>query len=47
MYNAKTKHINVSFHDTRELLVFGQILLKNVHNLEKADDMLIKPVISD
>lgn len=23
VYNAKTKHINVSFHDSRELLVFG------------------------
>jgi len=45
--NAKTKNINVSFHDIKELLVFGHILLENVLNLEKAGDMLIKPVIND
>jgi hypothetical protein len=31
VYNAKTKYINVSFHDIKELIIFGQILLESVH----------------
>lgn len=39
--------IDVIFHNTRELLASGQILLEKVHISKNAVNMLIKRVISD
>ena len=46
VYHARTKHIDVKFHKTRELIVTGDIVLEKVHTSENAADMLTKPVIT-
>jgi hypothetical protein len=47
VYHARTKHIDVRFHNIRELLTTGYILLENIHTSENAADMLTKSNISD
>ena len=47
VYHARTKYINVRFHNIRELITSGQILLQMIHTSENAANMLTKPVTSD
>lgn len=47
MYHARTKHIDVRFHNIKELILSGQMLLQKIHTSENAADILTKPVISD
>ena len=43
MYHVRTKHIDVKFHNIREL-VSSELLLEKVHTSKNAPDMLTKPV---
>lgn len=36
LYRTKTKHNDMSFHKIENLLVYGKILLENVHNSDNA-----------
>lgn len=40
VYRARTKYIYVTFHMIRELISFGELLLKKVHTSKNAVDML-------
>ena len=42
MYHAKTKHIDVRFHKTMELVSFGELLLEKIHTFKNAANMLTK-----
>ena len=42
MYHAKTKHIDMRFHNIRELVSSGELLLEKIHISKNAADMLIK-----
>ena len=44
VYHPRTKHIDVRFHKSRELVSSGELLLEKVHISENAIDMLTKPV---
>ena len=44
MYHVRTKHKDVRFHKIRELVSFGEFLLKKTLTFENAADMLTKPV---
>ena len=44
VYHARTKHIDVRFHQIRELVSYGELLLENFHTYENAVDMLTKLV---
>lgn len=47
MYHARTKHIDVRFHKTRELVATGDLLLEKIHISENAACMLTKPVTTN
>lgn len=47
VYHVKTKNIDVRFHNIRELIPYGYILLKNVDTYDNATNVLTKQVISD
>ncbi|GMI71562.1 hypothetical protein HRI_000825500 [Hibiscus trionum] len=47
MYHARTKHIDVRFHNIRELIASGEILLQKVHTADNPADMLTKHVTTD
>lgn len=36
VFHARTKHIDVRFHEIRELMTSGQVLLRKVHTSENA-----------
>ena len=44
MYHAMIKHIDVRFHNIRELVSSGELLLKKIHTSENTVDMLTKLV---
>jgi len=47
IYHARTKHIDVRFHNIRVLIAFGEILLQKIGTTGNAADMLTKPVTID
>ncbi|KAK4388608.1 Retrovirus-related Pol polyprotein from transposon TNT 1-94 [Sesamum angolense] len=47
VYNGRTKHINVRYHQITELIASGNIILQKVHTSKNADDMLTKPLTVD
>ena len=44
VYHARTKHIDVRFHEIRELVSFSELLLEKIHTSKNASNMLTKPV---
>ena len=47
VYHVSTKHIDVRFHQIRELIATGEIILKKIDTLENAVDMLTKPIFTN
>ena len=47
MYHARTKHTYVRFHNIRELVSSGELLLEKIHTFEIAADMLTKLVTTE
>jgi hypothetical protein len=47
VYHARTKHIDMRFHNIRELVATSELLLEKIHTLENAADMLTKLVTAD
>ena len=43
-YHSKTKHISVKFHNVRDTIVAGEIVVRKVHISENPADMLTKPL---
>lgn len=39
MYHAKIKHIDVRFHETRELVSSGELVLEKIHDVHAAFKM--------
>ena len=44
MYHARTKHIDVRFHEIRVLVSSSEFLLEKIHTSKNASNMLTKPV---
>jgi hypothetical protein len=47
VYHARTKYIDVRFHNIRELVATSELLLEKIYTFENVVDMLTKPVIAD
>jgi len=41
-YHSKTKHISIKYHYVKDTIVAGDIIMKNVHTVDKPADMLTK-----
>ena len=44
VYHVRKKHIDVRFHNIRELIATGEIILEKIDTLENAANMLMKLV---
>jgi hypothetical protein len=44
VYHARIKHIDVRFHIIKELISYGELLLKKVHISENVACMLTKSI---
>ena len=47
MYHARTKQIDVRFHNIRELVSSGELLLEKIPTSKNGADMLTKPVTTE
>jgi hypothetical protein len=47
VYRARIKHIDVRFHDIRELVTTSELLLEKIHTSKNTADMSTKPVTAD
>ncbi|KAL0429733.1 UNVERIFIED_CONTAM: Retrovirus-related Pol polyprotein from transposon TNT 1-94 [Sesamum radiatum] len=45
VYHARSKRIDMRYHEIRELIASREIILQKVHTSENASDMLTKPFI--
>jgi hypothetical protein len=47
VFHARTKDIDVRFHNNKELAATGELLLEKIHTSKNAADMLTKPITAD